>query len=86
MNHIKKLIIGFLILIFLVTACQNDKDTDFNPEFEKLCKDRTPDNWMNMRPMLNGKFTSDESCWVCMSDDGMSHYCTIEEYRKYLEK
>ncbi len=85
MNHIKKLITGFLILIFLVAACQNNKDTHFNPEFEKLCKDMTPGNWMSMRAMKDGKFTSDTSCWGCMSDDGMSHFCSMEEYRKYLE-
>ena len=59
---------------------------DYNPEFERLCKDRTPDNWMNMKPMKDGKFTSDVSCWGCMSDNGMSHFCTIEEYKKYLKK
>lgn len=83
MKHIN-LIVGFLALIVLVAACQTAKD--FNPEFEKLCKERTPDNWMNMRPMEDGKFTSEVSCWGCMSDDGMNHFCTKEEYKKYLEK
>ncbi len=59
-------------------------DANSNSEFEKLCKDRTPDNWMNMKPTINGKFTSDKSCWGCMSDDGMSHFCSIEEYKEYL--
>mgnify|MGYP001591920278 FL=1 len=76
------LFIGFLALIVLAAACQTTKD--YEPEFEKLCKDRTPDNWMNMGPMKEGKFTLDTSCWGCMSDDGMSHYCSIGEYREYL--
>ena len=83
MKHIN-LIVKFFALIVLAAACQTTKD--FNPEFEKLCKDRTPDNWMNMRPMRDGQFTSDVSCLGCMSDDGMNHFCTIEEYKKYLEK
>ena len=53
------LFIGFLALIVLAAACQTTKD--FNPEFEKLCKDRTPDNWMNMKENGNGKFKSNES-------------------------
>ena len=77
------LFIGFLALIVLAAACQTTKD--FNPEFEKLCNDRTPGNWMNMKAMRNGKFTSDESCWGCMSDDGFSHFCKIEEYKNYLK-
>lgn len=77
------LIVGFLALIVLVAACQTAKD--YEPEFEKLCKDRTPDNWMNMRHMKDGKFISDVSCWGCMSDDGFSHFCNIEEYKNYLE-
>ena len=56
-----------------------------NPEFEKLCKDRTPDNWMSMRPMRNGEFASDVSCWGCMSDDGLNHFCSMEEYKNFLE-
>jgi hypothetical protein len=40
---------------------------------------------MSMMPMKYGKFTSDKSCWGCMSDDGMSHFCSKEEYLKYLE-
>ena len=56
-----------------------------DPEFEKLCKDRTPDNWMNMKPMRDGKFTPEVSCWGCMSDDGMSHFCSMEEYNEYLK-
>ena len=82
MKHRIILFIVLLDLIVLAGACQTTKD--FNPEFEKLCKDRTPDNWMNMRPMRDGKFTSEVSCWGCMSDDGMSHFCTREEYKKYL--
>ena len=62
-----------------------DTEPDDNIEFEKLCKDRTPDNWMSMRPMVDGEFTSDVSCWGCMSDDGMNHYCNMEEYKKYLK-
>ena len=77
------LFIGFLALIVLAAACQTTKDS--NPEFEKLCKDRTPGNWMNMRPMVNGEFTSDASCWGCMSDNGYSHFCGIDEYKRYLE-
>jgi len=79
------LFVGFLILMVLTAACQN-KAVVFDPEFEKLCKDRTPDNWMSMRPMKDGKFTADKSCWGCMSDDGMNHFCSMEEYKKYLEK
>ena len=78
------LLAGFLVLMFLVAACQN-KAVGFDPEFEKLCKDRTPDNWMNMRPMKDGKFTAVKSCWGCMSDDGMNHFCSMEEYKSYLE-
>ena len=77
------LIVGFLVLMVLVVAGQN-KAVGFDPEFEKLCKDRTPDNWMSMMPMKDGKFTSDKSCWGCMSDDGMSHFCNMEEYRAYV--
>lgn len=70
-----------------MSAMEHSKMTEnneTNPEFEKLCKDRTPDNWMSMRPMRDGKFTSDVSCWGCMSDDGMSHFCNIEEYKEYF--
>jgi len=77
------LIVGFLALIVLVAACKNSQN--FDPEFEKTCKDRTPDNWMSMRPMKDGKFTSDKSCWGCMSDDGMSHFCSMEDYNTYLK-
>ncbi len=54
--------------------------------YEQFCKDRTPDNWMNMRPMRDGEFTSEKSCWGCMSDDGLNHYCELSEYKKYLEE
>jgi hypothetical protein len=77
------LFIGFLALIVLAAACQN-KQINYDAELEKLCNDRTPGNWMNMRPMTDGKFTSDTSCWGCMSDDGMGHYCSIDEYTEYL--
>ena len=77
------LLAGFLVLMALVAACQN-KAVGFDPEFEKLCKDRTPDNWMSMMPMKDGKFTAGVSCWGCMSDDGMSHFCDKEEYMRYL--
>ncbi|MBI2131080.1 hypothetical protein HYU10_04915 [Candidatus Woesearchaeota archaeon] len=53
-------------------------------EFQQLCTDRTPDNWMNMKPMMNGKITEGDSCWGCMSDDGMSHFCGMGEYKEYL--
>lgn len=54
-------------------------------EFERLCTERTPDNWMSMRGMKNGKFTSERSCLGCMSDDGMTHFCSMEEYKEYLK-
>ncbi len=91
-------LVVFLILILFIAACKNsqksmekmdmgDKKADqgFGPEFEKMCKDRTPDNWMNMKPMVDGKFTSDASCWGCMSDNGMSHFCNKEDYLNYLK-
>ena len=53
-------------------------------EFEGLCTERTPDNWMSMRGMKGGKFSSEKSCWGCMSDDGMNHFCSMEEYKGYL--
>lgn len=79
------LIAGFSVLIVLVATCQNNT-VGIDKEFEELCKDRTPNNWMSMIPMKDGKFTSDKSCWGCMSDDGMNHFCSMEEYKKYLEK
>ena len=66
-------------------AKSEEPNATFDKEFEKLCKDRTPDNWESMRPMVNGEFTSEVSCWGCMSDDGMTHFCDKEEYRGYLE-
>lgn len=62
-----------------------EPNENYDKEFEKFCKDRTPDNWDSMLPMVNGKFTSDVSCWGCMSDDGMTHFCDKEEYMSYLE-
>lgn len=54
-------------------------------EFERLCTERTPDNWMSMKGMKGGRFTSEKSCWGCMSDDGMDHFCSMEGYRQYLK-
>ena len=53
-------------------------------EFQRLCTERTPDNWMSMKGMKDGKFSSEKSCWGCMSDDGMNHFCSMEEYKGYL--
>ena len=77
----RRIICLLCIVLLAIVSCKN---ADYDGEFEKLCKDRTPDNWMNMRPMIDGKFTSESSCWGCMSDDGMSHFCSMEEYEKYL--
>ena len=88
--------IYLLFVLLVLSACQNSKnkineiamqgsDEHNNPEFEKLCKERSPNNWMNLREMNNGKFISEKSCWGCMSDDGMSHYCNMEEYKRHLE-
>lgn len=88
-------IILFTAILF-VSACQKTtplketesmsmEDENFTSEFKKLCTDRTPDNWMDMREMRNGEFISAVSCWGCMSDDGMNHFCNMDEYKKYLE-
>ncbi len=87
MKQNKILFVLFVIMILFIVACQSQYSKEmpkYDSELKKMCEDRTPDNWMNMKPMKNGEFTSDESCWGCMSDDGMNHYCTKEEYLKYL--
>ena len=93
----KLIIYLFLVLLILfIASCQNNADnakmqvndnmenSDFDPEFRKICTDRTPDNWMDMKPMMDGKLMEGDSCWGCMSDNGMSHFCGMGEYKEYL--
>ena len=75
----------FFILV-VVFATGSQKNQNYDPEFKKMCIERTPNNWMHMREMRNGEFTSDKSCWGCMSDDGLSHYCSKDDYVKYKQE
>lgn len=84
------------LLILIIASCQNNvnnaqkpmqdnmKNDNADPEFKRICTERTPDNWMDMKPMMDGKLMEGDSCWGCMSDDGMSHFCSMEEYKEYL--
>ena len=77
-----KLILALFLILVFIAGCQSSQK---NASFEKLCKEKTPDNWMDLKPMKDGKFVSDVSCWGCMSEDGMNHFCSIGEYKNYLK-
>src|SRR3989338_8742259 len=71
------LVIG---LVVIISGCITPEEKN---NFEDLCR-KDGNQWMDMKEMVNGNFIS-ESCFGCMSEDGMNHFCKMEDYAEYMK-
>lgn len=75
----KKLLLLLLVAIVVVGGCATPSGLK---RFASLCQEHGH-QWMHMRPMSDGQFTSEEVCWGCMPD-AKTHLCSEEDYQSSL--
>lgn len=70
-------------LFFIASCTQNQKNTEQDKEFQKMCTDSGYE-WMLMKPTQDGKFIKDsQACWGCMVE-GIEHVCDKEKFMEFV--